>query len=125
MATSRPAVSPKTTAVPPNPGISATSTTSPNQAYASAPSGASNTTGIPLVPPPTAAGPENSNLIQYVKRSVRNDEDFHFLRFESLQRTNIVALQLKLIRTKDKILTNEDLSHADVETLRETLEQYG
>jgi hypothetical protein len=56
---------------------------------------------------------------------VRNDEDFHFLRFESLQRTNIVALQLKLIRTKDKILTNEDLSHADVETLRETLEQYG
>jgi hypothetical protein len=67
---------------------------------------------------------ENDGLLQYVARSIDEDEDFYFLRFESLQRTNIAALQLKLVRIKDSLRSQTDVSDTDLETLRLTLEQY-
>jgi hypothetical protein len=76
------------------------------------------------VPMPTPQKVENTDLIGYVKRSVKDDEDFYFLRFESLQRTNIVALEIKLLRIKDSIQLTSGISDQELDTLGETLEQY-
>jgi hypothetical protein len=76
--------------------------------------------------PPAAAVSSNSEvLLQYTQRSVDEDEDFGFMRFEALQRTNIVALQIKLVRLKDALRKEKKVSDTDLETLRVTLEQYG
>lgn len=68
---------------------------------------------------------ENENLIKYVNRSLEEEEEFHFLRFESLQRTNIVALQIKLIGLKKQIRKDKDISKDDLKILKETLSDYG
>jgi hypothetical protein len=73
---------------------------------------------------PIAPTLENDGLLQYVARSVDEDEDFYFLRFESLQRINIAALQIKLVRFKDSLRSQTDISDSDLENLRVTLEQY-
>jgi VIT1/CCC1 family predicted Fe2+/Mn2+ transporter len=70
----------------------------------------------------------NSNhkdLIKYINRSLEEEEDFHFLRFESLQRTNIVALQIELVRFKKQIRKDNDISKDDLKILKETLKDYG
>jgi VIT1/CCC1 family predicted Fe2+/Mn2+ transporter len=70
----------------------------------------------------------NSNhkdLIKYINRSLEEEEDFHFLRFESLQRTNIVALQIELVRFKKQIRKDNDISKEDLKILKETLKDYG
>ncbi|KAF7672925.1 vit family domain-containing protein [Alternaria burnsii] len=67
----------------------------------------------------------NKDLLDYIQRSIDQDEEFHFLRFEKLQRTNLVALQMKLIRTKDALSKASTISDDDLEKLRATLEQYG
>lgn len=68
---------------------------------------------------------DNKNLISYVNRSLQEEEDFHFLRFEFLQRTNIVALQVELIRLKKKIREDKDISENDLKILKDTLKDYG
>jgi VIT1/CCC1 family predicted Fe2+/Mn2+ transporter len=70
----------------------------------------------------------NSNhkdLIKYINRSLEEEEDFQFLRFESLQRTNIVALQIELVRFKKQIRKDNDISKDDLKILKETLKDYG
>jgi hypothetical protein len=67
----------------------------------------------------------NADLLQYNKRSVDEDEEFSFMRFESLQRINITALQLKLARLKDTLRKTQDVSDDELENLRVNMEQYG
>jgi hypothetical protein len=87
------------------------------------PSASSQLSDLPSDPAALSLG--NDGLLQYVARSVDEDEEFYFLRFESLQRTNIVALQTRLVRLKDKLRKKENVSDQDLESLRLTLEQYG
>lgn len=63
-------------------------------------------------------------LLGYSQHSVQEDEEFHFMRFEHLQRVNIAALQLELVQMKDEIRTLEELNVNRVEQLRSTMEQY-
>ncbi|CAN9441978.1 unnamed protein product [Alternaria alternata] len=83
-----------------------------------------STTPLPATPAPRLVEAENEDLLQYIIRSINSDEGFHFLRFEQLQRTNLVALQMKLIRTKDALLKAKTISDTELETLRVDLEQY-
>ncbi|CAN9479429.1 unnamed protein product [Alternaria alternata] len=83
------------------------------------------TTPLPGAPTPGLVEPKNGDLLQYITRSIDSDEEFHFLRFEKLQRTNLVALQMKLVRTKDALSTATTMSDDDLEILRVDLEQYG
>ena len=64
-------------------------------------------------------------ILDYVNRSLNEEEEFHFLRFESLQRTNIVRLQLRLIRLKNKLRIDEAVSASDHEDLQVALRDYG
>ncbi|CAN9445952.1 unnamed protein product [Alternaria alternata] len=82
------------------------------------------TTPLPGAPTPGLVEPKNGDLLQYITRSIDSDEEFHFLRFEKLQRTNLVALQMKLVRTKDALSTATTMSDDDLEILRVDLEQY-
>lgn len=78
----------------------------------------------------TAAHPEladsvesdrkKETLLQYVQRSVNEDEEFCFMRFESLQRTNVVALQDKLVRWKGQLRMENKVSDSTLEDLRQT-----
>ncbi|KAL7952774.1 hypothetical protein V8C34DRAFT_309765 [Trichoderma compactum] len=63
-------------------------------------------------------------LIAYVARSLNEEEDFHFLRLEFLQRLNIVNLQVKLVRMKSRIQREQTTSIEDMEELRTNLQQY-
>jgi hypothetical protein len=71
--------------------------------------------------------PETLKLLEYVERSVdeEEEEEFRYLRFESLQRTDIVALEVKLFQSKAKSRSKISVADADIESLRETLHQYG
>ncbi|KAH4189907.1 hypothetical protein HBI29_059650 [Parastagonospora nodorum] len=73
---------------------------------------------------PAACDSDNEALLEYVQRSIDEDEDFAFMRFEALQRTNIVALQTKLVRLKDTLRKVKAISNEDLESLRLILEQY-
>lgn len=64
-------------------------------------------------------------LTGYVDESVNREEDFHFLRFESLQRLNIANLQVDLASMKSQLFGQQHSSATDLERLREKLEQYG
>lgn len=68
---------------------------------------------------------EEKKLVAYVARSLNEEEDFHFLRLEFLQRLNIVNLQVKLIRMKSRIERNGESSAEDLEELRTKLQQHG
>jgi len=94
--------------------------TRPNVPRLAVPSTPVSTSNLTSNPPASS----NGDLIGYAQRSVKVDEDFFFLRFESLQRTNIVALEVKLLRIKANIKTTDDISDKDLDVLRETLEQY-
>ncbi|KAL7909802.1 hypothetical protein GGI35DRAFT_451060 [Trichoderma velutinum] len=63
-------------------------------------------------------------LIAYVARSLNEEEDFHFLRLEFLQRINITNLQVKLVRMKSRIQRDQTASIEDMEELRINLQQY-
>lgn len=68
---------------------------------------------------------EGSKILDYVVRSLNEEEDFHFLRLEFLQRLNIVELQLKLVQLKRHI-QHEHVSDAEsLEALRVGLKHYG
>jgi len=89
------------------------------------------TAAVPPTTPPAAAPTpglvesKNEELLQYVERTFHEYKEFHFLRFEKLQRINLVALQKKLIRTKDALSKASTISDDDLEKLRTNLEQYG
>lgn len=64
-------------------------------------------------------------LAGYVDESVNREEDFHFLRFESLQRLNIANLQVDLAKMKCQLFEQQSASDTDLDRLREKLDQYG
>lgn len=65
------------------------------------------------------------NLVRYVNRSLEDEEDFHFLRFEFLQRLNITQLQVRLARLKSRIHSQGLINNQDQEILQGTLRDYG
>jgi hypothetical protein len=67
----------------------------------------------------------NIDLLGYVARSLEEEEEFHLLRFESLQRTNIVAQQLELFELKLKFQNGQGISADDLQDLKDTLKDYG
>jgi hypothetical protein len=77
----------------------------------------------------TAANDEEKNLVAYVNKSLENEEDFHFLRFEFLQRLNIVHLEVDLVRMRSKFRRAKRTSNGDLKTdlknLQGTLRDYG
>lgn len=68
---------------------------------------------------------EDRAYVEYVKRSLNEEEEFHFQRFEFLQRLNLAQLQVKLVRLKSKIQASKCASEEDLVTLQETLHNYG
>lgn len=64
-------------------------------------------------------------LAAYTHDSVENEEDFHFMRFESIQRLNIAHLQVILTRMKSRLFGgHHGVSENDLEDLRLKLQQY-
>lgn len=63
-------------------------------------------------------------LAQYVNESVNEEEDFHFIHFESLQRLNLVNLQCDLAQIKCQLLGQHNGTAQHVEELRIKLDQY-
>jgi hypothetical protein len=66
-----------------------------------------------------------ANIVGYVKQSLEDEEEFHFLRFEFLQRLNIAQIQLDLIRLKSEINRDDLLSIDNRLTLQSRLKDYG
>jgi hypothetical protein len=67
---------------------------------------------------------EVENLVEYINRSLDEEEEFHFLRFESLQRVNIVRLKLDLVRLKYRFQHNKRASVEDFDALQNKLQDY-
>ncbi|KAF3767113.1 hypothetical protein M406DRAFT_274574, partial [Cryphonectria parasitica EP155] len=63
-------------------------------------------------------------LRSYVVDSLNKEEDFHFLRFEFLQRLNITNIEVELAEMKTRMLCSQDIDAEDLENLRVKLEQY-
>lgn len=68
---------------------------------------------------------DGSKILEYVVRSLNEEEDFHFLRLEFLQRLNIVELQLELVQLKRRIQQKHVLDANSREELRVGLKHYG
>ncbi|KAI4917761.1 hypothetical protein J4E85_009853 [Alternaria conjuncta] len=66
----------------------------------------------------------HADLLQYVARSLEDEEEFHFLQFESLQRTNIVAQQIELFELKQQFQNAKSVSANDLKDLKDTLKDY-
>ncbi|KAL4900894.1 hypothetical protein BDW74DRAFT_160767 [Aspergillus multicolor] len=64
------------------------------------------------------------DILEYVDRSLNEEEDFHFLRFEQLQRVNITRLQLGLVQIKERLKNDEKFSDQDLDGLKVKLEDY-
>lgn len=68
---------------------------------------------------------DGRDLVAYVLQSLEEEEEFHFLRFEFLQRLNITQLQVKLSRLKRDIEKEYCVSSSNEELLEKTLRDYG
>lgn len=68
---------------------------------------------------------EAQNFVQYVHRSLDEEESFHFLRFEFLQRLNLTHFHVKLARTKSRIQKQGHCAGDELETLQDLLKDYG
>ena len=68
---------------------------------------------------------DNTDLLKYVARSIEEEEEFHFLRFEKLQRINIVAQQVGLFQLKLRVENAQNASADDLKDLKNTLRDYG
>ena len=66
-----------------------------------------------------------ANFVNYANRSLEEEEAFHFLRFEFLQRLNLMKLQVDLVRTKNRFQQDGQASEGDLETLQRQLRDYG
>ncbi|KAI8725569.1 hypothetical protein NCS52_00128300 [Fusarium sp. LHS14.1] len=71
-----------------------------------------------------AAETYETNLVAYVNRSIDEEEDFHFLQFEFLQRLNITQLEVRLAGLKSQIDTQGLINSQDQEVLRRSLRDY-
>jgi len=73
------------------------------------------------------AEPESDerNFVTYVNRSLEDEEEFHFLRLEFLQRLNIVNHQVKLVRLKSDFQRNGRASQTQLDSLSVTMREYG
>jgi len=67
---------------------------------------------------------DEQNLIHYVNESLRDEEEFHFLRFEFLQRLNIIHLQIDLARMKSKIQQAKKATTNELIDLKTTMRDY-
>lgn len=66
------------------------------------------------------------DLVDYSFESVQVEEDFHFLRFELLQRLNIVALENELAQIKSHIYAQDYITNPqELGELRKRLREYG
>jgi hypothetical protein len=63
--------------------------------------------------------------VQYVHRSLDEEENFHFLRFEFLQRLNLSHLHVRLARMKSQIQRQGHCSAEEFATLQPLLRDYG
>jgi hypothetical protein len=68
---------------------------------------------------------EAQNFVQYVHRSLDEEENFHFLRFEFLQRLNLSHFYAKLARMKSQIQKQGHCSADEFERLQHLLRDYG
>ncbi|KAI1087503.1 hypothetical protein F5B19DRAFT_475371 [Rostrohypoxylon terebratum] len=68
---------------------------------------------------------DGRDLVAYVLQSLEVEEEFHFLRFEFLQRLNITQLQVKLSRLKREIEKEYCVTSGNGELLEKTLRDYG
>lgn len=71
--------------------------------------------------PPTEA----QSFVKYVHRSLDEEEDFHFLRFEFLQRLNLTGFNVKLARFKSRIQKQDQCSDEELDELQLLLRNYG
>ena len=67
---------------------------------------------------------DKRNLIEYVARSLESEKEFHFLRFEFLQRLNIVQQEVDLVRTKSRLQREGNVSEEDLTGLKTKLDDY-
>ncbi|KAK0619026.1 hypothetical protein B0T14DRAFT_518430 [Immersiella caudata] len=67
---------------------------------------------------------EAKRIVQYVRQSLDDEEEFHFLRFEFLQRLNIVQIQRDLIRLKSNISRENAVSIENSQVLEQRLKDY-
>ncbi|KAH6850967.1 hypothetical protein B0I37DRAFT_372886 [Chaetomium sp. MPI-CAGE-AT-0009] len=67
---------------------------------------------------------EAQNFVQYVNRSLDEEESFHFLRFEFLQRLNLTHFHVKLARIKSRIQKQGQCSEDELDTLQGLLKDY-
>ncbi|KAI0885794.1 uncharacterized protein GGS22DRAFT_199966 [Annulohypoxylon maeteangense] len=67
---------------------------------------------------------DGRDLVAYVLQSLEEEEEFHFLRFEFLQRLNITQLQVKLARLRKCIEKEYCVSSSNRELLEKTLRDY-
>lgn len=67
---------------------------------------------------------DDANLIAYVNRSLEDEEQFHFLRFEFLQRLNITRLGVNLVRLKSDIQQQGQATSDQSDRLASTLRDY-
>lgn len=66
---------------------------------------------------------ESGELFNYIQRSIDDEETFHFLGFEFLQRLNIVQIQNDLIAARNEIFGSK--CNDKKENLKVLLNDYG
>jgi hypothetical protein len=54
-------------------------------------------------PPPSPITGDGAEIFEYTKRSINDEETFHFMGFEFLQRLNLVQIQNDLITARNEI----------------------
>ncbi|KAK0704019.1 hypothetical protein B0T26DRAFT_658545 [Lasiosphaeria miniovina] len=70
------------------------------------------------------SGEDIENFVKYVNRSLDEEEDFHFLRFEFLQRLNLTQFQARLVRLKSRIQKEGKASRRELKMLQSTMSAY-
>lgn len=66
----------------------------------------------------------DQDVVNYVKESLEDEKEFHFLRLEYLQRINVVHQQLKLVRAKCKFQREGQALPFELDALAVTLRDY-
>ncbi|KAK4181998.1 hypothetical protein QBC35DRAFT_551299 [Podospora australis] len=67
---------------------------------------------------------DDESFVKYVNRSLDEEEDFHFPRFEFLQRLNITQLEVKLVRMKSQIQKQGKASPQSWKTFMTAIRDY-
>lgn len=64
-------------------------------------------------------------IFRYVNNSIEEEEGFHFLGFEFLQRLNLTHIQTELMTLKDEIFEHQKTSENAQKRLKALLVDYG